>query len=68
MDSIEATWRCVANTCGGERHPYHGWDQAQAAMKRHAREVWHDKRWPLTITLHDANGRQFAVTYEDAAR
>jgi hypothetical protein len=63
-----ATWRCVATACGGERHPYGSWEGAQYAMKRHAREVEHDKRWPLTITLHDGNGRQFAVTYVEAAR
>jgi len=63
-----ATWRCIAKACGGEHHPYLGYEQACSAIKQHAREMEHDKRWPLTITLHDANGRQFAVTYEEAAR
>ena len=63
-----STWRCIDRACADKQHPYRGWEHAQAQMKKHAREVAHDSRWPLTITLHDATGRQFAVTYVEADR
>lgn len=61
------TWRCIANTCG-ERVPFSGWDDGQRQIKAHARQVAHDPRWPLTLTFHDATGRQYAVDYAEATQ